>query len=83
MNPNYGYQLYQAQRIQTRAEVMASDARRGHAAAAAARKRRRTARKTRAGGIQALNAVWARATGRYRRPKATLPLEPASLLVKN
>ena len=23
MNPNYGYQLYQAQRIKTRAEVLA------------------------------------------------------------
>jgi hypothetical protein len=27
MNPNYGYQLYQAERTQTRAEVLASDAR--------------------------------------------------------
>src|SRR6266702_1060626 len=29
MNPNYGYQLYQAERPQTRAEVLAGDARRG------------------------------------------------------
>jgi hypothetical protein len=64
MNPNYGYQLYQAQRIQTRAEIMASDAGRGHAAAAAARNSRRTVRTTRARGIQALKAVWARATAR-------------------
>ena len=26
MNPNYGYQLYQIQRIKTRAEVLADDA---------------------------------------------------------
>ena len=30
MNPNYGYQLYQAERTQTRAEVLAGDARRDH-----------------------------------------------------
>src|SRR5437870_974799 len=29
MNPNYGYQLYQAERTQARAEVLAGDARRG------------------------------------------------------
>ena len=29
MNANYGYQLYQAERTQTRAEVLAGDARRG------------------------------------------------------
>ena len=34
MNPNYGYQLYQAERPQTRAEVLAGDARRGRWAAA-------------------------------------------------
>jgi hypothetical protein len=33
MTPNYGYQLYQAERIQTRAEMLASDARRGRRAA--------------------------------------------------
>jgi hypothetical protein len=37
MNPNYGYQLYQIQRIKTRAEVLADDARRGRCAAAVAR----------------------------------------------
>ena len=31
MNPNYGYQLYQAQRTMTRAEVLAGDTRRGAA----------------------------------------------------
>ena len=34
MNPNYGYQLYQAERTQTRAEVLAGDAQRGRWAAA-------------------------------------------------
>ena len=29
MNANYGYQLYQAERTQTRAEILAGDARRG------------------------------------------------------
>ena len=29
MNPNYGYQLYQAERTQSRAEILAGDARRG------------------------------------------------------
>jgi hypothetical protein len=33
MNPNYGYQLYQAQRTMTRAEVVAGDARLGRQAA--------------------------------------------------
>ena len=39
MNPNYGYQLYQAERTQTRAEVLAGDARRGRWAAASRRGR--------------------------------------------
>ena len=34
MNPNYGYQLYQAQRVTPRAELLARDARRGRQAAA-------------------------------------------------
>jgi hypothetical protein len=33
MNPNYGYQLYQAERTQPRAEILAGDARRGRWAA--------------------------------------------------
>jgi hypothetical protein len=44
MNPNYGYQLYQTERTQTRAEVLAGDARRGHWAAASRRGRRSPAR---------------------------------------
>ena len=33
MNPNYGYQLYQAQRVPTRREMIADGTRRGHHAA--------------------------------------------------
>jgi hypothetical protein len=44
MNPNYGYQLYQAERTQTRAEVLAGDAQRGRRAASR-RGRRSPARK--------------------------------------
>lgn len=33
MNPNYGYQLYQAERTQSRAEILAGDAQRGRRAA--------------------------------------------------
>jgi hypothetical protein len=43
MNANYGYQLYQAERTQTRAEVLAADARRGRWAAAHSRRGRRGA----------------------------------------
>jgi hypothetical protein len=52
MNPNYGYQLYQIQRIKTRAEVLADDARRGRRAAAVARGSRRAYRKTLGWGIK-------------------------------
>ncbi|HEY6310095.1 MAG TPA: hypothetical protein VIY52_04730 [Streptosporangiaceae bacterium] len=34
MNPYGGYQLYQVQRTETRAEILAGDARRGRQAAA-------------------------------------------------
>ncbi len=64
MNPNYGYQLYQAERTQTRAEILSGDARRGQAAAAAGgRGGRGTARKARgrARGIMALNIIAGRA----------------------
>jgi hypothetical protein len=44
MNPNYGYQLYQAQRVTPRTEVLVSDARRGRQAAAFTRGTRRLAR---------------------------------------
>jgi hypothetical protein len=66
MNPNAGYQLYQIQRIKTRAEVLADDARRGRCAAAVARGSRRAYRKTLAWGIKMLNATRApvRATAR-------------------
>ena len=37
MNPNYVYQLYQAQRVTPRAEIIAADARRGRQAAAITR----------------------------------------------
>jgi hypothetical protein len=45
MNPSYGYQLYQAERTQARAEVLAGDARRGRWAAASRRGRRSQARR--------------------------------------
>ena len=66
MNPNYGYQLYQAERTQTRAEILSGDARRGQAAAASASARRGgrgTAREARgrARGIMALNIIAGRA----------------------
>jgi len=62
MNPNYGYQLYQAERTQTRAEILSGDARRGQTAAASARRGRRgAARPARARGIMALNIIAGRA----------------------
>ena len=53
MNPNYGYQLYLAERTRTRAEVLAGDARRGRWAAASRRGRggRGPARRGRGRGI--------------------------------
>ena len=68
MNPNYGYQLYQNQRIKTRAEILADDARRGRCAAAVARGSRRAYRKTLRWGIKVLNEIRApaRATARRR-----------------
>ena len=56
MNPNYGYQLYQAERTQTRAEVLAGDARRGRWAAASRRGRRGLARRGRGRGIMVIIA---------------------------
>jgi hypothetical protein len=47
MNPNYGYQLYQAQRFTPRAEILVGDARRGRQAAAVTRRTRRLAKGTR------------------------------------
>jgi hypothetical protein len=57
MNPSYGYQVYQAERTRTRAEVLAGDARRGQTAAAVRRGGRRPARAARAWGIMALNII--------------------------
>ena len=56
MSPNYGYQLYQAERTQTRAEILAGDARRGRWAAAARRGRRSPARQGRGRGIMVIIA---------------------------
>jgi hypothetical protein len=56
MNANYGYQLYQAERTQTRAEVLVGDARRGRWAEASRRGRRSTARKGRGRGIMVIIA---------------------------
>jgi len=58
MNPNYGYQLYQAERTQTRAEVLTGDARRGRWAAASRRGRRSPARSGRGRGIMVILASW-------------------------
>lgn len=46
MNPNFGYQLYQAQRVTSRTETLARDAQLGHQAAAVSRGARRVARAT-------------------------------------
>ena len=66
MNPNYGYQLYQIQRIKTRAEILADDARRGRDAAAVARGSRRAYRKTLGWGIKVLNGTGAPAPATAR-----------------
>jgi hypothetical protein len=46
MNSNYAYQLYQAQRVTSRAELRAADDRRGRQAAAVSRGGRRLIRAT-------------------------------------
>jgi hypothetical protein len=56
MNPNYGYQLYQAERTHTRAEVLAGDAQRGRWAAQSRRGRRSPERKGRGRGIMVIIA---------------------------
>jgi hypothetical protein len=61
MNPSYGYQVYQAERTRTRAEILAEDARRGRAAATARRGHGGPRRAARAWGIMALNAIAGRA----------------------
>ena len=57
MNPYSNYQLYQAERPKTRAEIIAGDARLGRQAAAVFRGSRALAGKASAPGIMALNAV--------------------------
>jgi len=57
MNANYGYQLYQAERTQTRAEILAGDTRRGRWAQASRRGRRSAARKGRGRGIMVIIAA--------------------------
>jgi len=66
MNLNYGYQLYQIQRIKTRAEILADDTRRGRCAAAVARGGRRAYRKTLGWGITVLNETRAPARAAAR-----------------
>jgi hypothetical protein len=61
MNQYYGYQLYQAQRTKTRAEILAGDARLGRQAAAVLRDSHALAGKAGAPGILALNAIRAMA----------------------
>jgi hypothetical protein len=57
MNPNYGYQLYQAERTQTRAEVLTGDEQRGRWAAAQSRRGRRSPeRRGRGRGIMVIIA---------------------------
>ena len=57
MNANYGYQLYQAERTQTRGEILAADAQRGRWAAAHSRRGRQSrARRGRGRGIMVIIA---------------------------
>jgi hypothetical protein len=57
MNPYYGYQICQAQRTETRAEILAGDARLGRQAAAVFRGSRALAGKASTPAIMALNAI--------------------------
>jgi hypothetical protein len=57
MTPCYGYQLHQAQRTKTRAEILADDEWRGRQAAAVFRGSRALAGKASTPGIMALNAI--------------------------
>ena len=59
MNPNYGYQLYQAQRTTPRTELLTADIQRGRQVAAVISEARRLA-----SGTRAARAVISRA---YRR----------------
>ena len=57
MNANSGYQLYQAERNMSRAEVLSLDAQRGRRVAAVTRGGRGLARGARASAAMAVNAV--------------------------
>jgi hypothetical protein len=72
MNPYGGYQLYQVQRTQTRAEILADDVRRGRQAAVVVRASRALAVKASTPGMLALNAI--RGTAAHR-PRAASPGE--------
>ena len=67
MNPNYGYQLYQAQRIRTHAEILADDVRRGRQAAAVSRNGRDLMRKVRASAAIALSTLGTKARTTWNR----------------
>jgi hypothetical protein len=57
MNPNYGYQLYQAERVWTHQQILADDARRGQQAAAISRGTRKLMSKARSSLTQALGII--------------------------
>lgn len=57
MNPNYGYQLYQAERVTTRAQMIAGDAYRGRQVAELARTFHGVARHARISGGRTANAI--------------------------
>jgi len=59
MNANYGFQLYQAQRPMSRAEMLAVDALRGRRAARFMRRGGGLARSARASATSAVSAVTA------------------------
>jgi hypothetical protein len=56
MYPNYAYELYQAERTRTRAEVLAGDTRRGRWTADSRRGRRGLTRRSRGRGIMVIIA---------------------------
>ena len=57
MNANSGYQLFQAERNMSRAEVLSADAQRGRRAAAVTRGGQGLARHARASAAIAVNAI--------------------------
>jgi hypothetical protein len=61
MNPSYGYQLFQAERTMSRAEMLAGDDRLGRGAAAVGRGLRDVARRARARARAAFGAKTAAA----------------------